>query len=136
MNAVVLDSGAVTAWAEAEEGVVTLLLGVRRKGGVVIVPTVVLAESMTGNGSRDAAVHLCLRTTHLDPCEFTTAVRAAGLRSAVGGRGLAIDAIVVATAEKHRAVLLTADRDDLRRLADAGGSRVQVMGLNESGAKR
>ena len=136
MNAVVLDSGAVTAWADAEEGVVALLLGVRRKGGVVIVPTVVLAESLTGNGSRDAAVHLRLRTTHLDPCEFTTAVRAAGLRAVVGGRGLAVDAIVVATAEKHRAVLLTGDRDDLRRLANAGGSRVQVIGLDETGGRR
>jgi predicted nucleic acid-binding protein len=132
VTTVVLDAGAVTAWAEGDPRLTALLTVVAERNGRVIVPTVVIAESLSGNGSRDAKAHRRLKGAVSDPCEKETAVRAAALRSAVRhGRGLAIDAIVVATAEQYGATLLTGDREDIAALVSAGAPHVRVIPLDE-----
>lgn len=82
-----------------------------------LVPTVVLVESLTGNGPRDARVNRLLRTCETPALDVVTARRAAELRTR-SRAGSAVDAIVVATAEAEGSeVVITGDTDDVTRLA-------------------
>lgn len=114
----VLDSGALSRLSERSTSALALITALRREGlWPPVVPTVVLVESLTGDGRRDARAHLFLKT-----CDVLTEVpervarRAAWLRTKAR-RGSAVDAVVVALGEPH-ATILTTDPDDLRALAD------------------
>jgi predicted nucleic acid-binding protein len=126
--AAVLDSGALSALAEAERRMVALAEATQRVGGVLLVPAVVLAEATTGVGTRDAKVNRVLKKTVIDSCDEKVARRAAALRhGARVGRGKAIDAIVIATAEASpRRTVITGDPKDLRTLA-AHADNVRVL---------
>lgn len=129
----VLDSGALSAWAEQDRRVVAALEAVRRAKGYVVVPTVVVAESTTGRPGRDAQVNQRLKASVLDPCDEHRARRAAALRYACGAAGHVSveDAVVAATGERLRARVLTGDPADLRRLAAA--THLEVIGLDDLG---
>jgi predicted nucleic acid-binding protein len=78
---------------------------------------VVLAETVRGNGPRDAAVNLVLNqfAPHL-PLDEPTA-RIAGALLATAGSNSTIDALVAADAIRRApTTLLTSDPDDLRTL--------------------
>ncbi len=98
----------------------------------MVVPTVVVAESTTGDPGRDATVNRRLKAAALDPCAEQRARRAADLRFRSGtAEDLSVgDAIVVATGEAAGARVLTKDPEDLRLLADVSG-RVDVVALND-----
>lgn len=132
MTTAVLDSGALSAWAGRERRVLAALEAVRRAGGHVVVPTVVVAESTTGLPDRDAAVNLRLKGCVLDPCDEQRARRAAALRFATGAAGAVsvVHAVVAATGESVGARVLTGDPADLRQLAVAS-TRLDVIALNE-----
>lgn len=100
----------------------------QRAGGVLIIPTVIIAEASTGGGSRDAKVDRILKKAVIDTCDEQVARRAAELRHRAGmSRGVAIDAIVVATAEASPGhTVITGDPDDLRKLA-AHAYNVRVL---------
>jgi hypothetical protein len=113
----VLDSGAVTRLAERSARAAALIAALRAEGlWPPMVPSMVLIECLTGEGSRDAAQNRFLRT-----CDVTGRVpvplarRAAWLR-ARARTGSAVDALVTAVAEPGGAVL-TGDLADLRALA-------------------
>jgi hypothetical protein len=113
----VLDSGAVTRLAERSARAAALIAALRAEGlWPPVVPSMVLVECLTGDGSRDAGQHRFLRI-----CDVTAAVpvtlarRAAWLR-ARARQGSAVDALVTATAEPGGTVL-TGDVADLRALA-------------------
>ncbi|MGH3181596.1 MAG: hypothetical protein ACRDOE_06795 [Streptosporangiaceae bacterium] len=113
----VLDSGAVTRLAERSARAAALIAVLRAEGlWPPVVPSMVLVECLTGDGSRDAAQHRFLRI-----CDVTAAVpvtlarRAARLR-ARARQGSAVDALVTAMAEPGGTVL-TGDVADLRALA-------------------
>jgi hypothetical protein len=113
----VLDSGAVTRLAERSARAAALIQALRAEGlWPPVVPSMVLVECLTGEGSRDAAQHRFLRT-----CDVTEAVpvplarRAAWLRARARS-GSAVDALVTATAEPGGTVL-TGDLADMRALA-------------------
>ena len=113
----VLDSGAVTLLAERSARAAALIAALRAEGlWPPAVPSMVLVECLTGEGSRDAAQHRFLRT-----CDVTETValplarRAAWLRTRAR-QGSAVDALVTAVAEPGGTVL-TGDADDLRALA-------------------
>jgi predicted nucleic acid-binding protein len=113
----VLDSGAVTRLAGRSGRAAALVAAFRAEDlWPPVVPSVVLAECLTGEGSRDAAQHRFLRT-----CEVAEAVpvslarRAAWLR-ARARTGSAVAALVTAAAEPGGTVL-TGDPADLRALA-------------------
>ncbi len=113
----VLDSGAVTRLAERSARTAALIAALRAEGlWPPVVPSMVLVECLTGEGSRDAAQHRFLRT-----CDVTQTVpvplarRAAWLR-ARARQGSAVDALVTAVAEPGGTVL-TGDLADLRALA-------------------
>lgn len=92
-----------------------------------MVPTIVVAEALTGDVASDRAVE-----TFLACCDVRSQVtlaearRAAWLRAAVG-RGSSTDALLVAMAEPGGAVLVT-DRPTLEAMAlFAGGVFVERL---------
>lgn len=113
----VLDSGAVTRLAERSPRAAALIVALRAEGlWPPVVPSVVLIECLTGEGSRDAAEHRFLRTCDVDErLPVPLARRAAWLR-ARARTGSAVDALVTAAAEPGGTVL-TADLADLQALA-------------------
>jgi rRNA-processing protein FCF1 len=117
-NRIVLDSGAVSALANGEEAIrVALAKALTRRVNIVI-PTVVVVESTTTSGPRDAAVNRALKLGSFVDCDIELARAAAALRYLDGAKTGAIDAIVIATADKSPgSIVLTGDAGDLRRLA-------------------
>jgi predicted nucleic acid-binding protein len=117
-----LDSGGLSRLAERTTQAVALQRALRREGlWPPIVPSVVLVESLTGRGTRDASTNRFLKV-----CEIIAtfperlARRAASLRHRAR-RGSAVDALVVATAEPG-GVALTSDDGDLGALAQHAAS--------------
>jgi hypothetical protein len=113
----VLDSGAVTHLAERSGRGAAMIAALRAEGlWPPVVPSVVLVECLTGEGSRDATQNRFLRTCNVtDTVALSLARRAAWLR-ARARTGSAVDAIVTAVAEPGGTVL-TGDLADLRVLA-------------------
>jgi len=124
----VLDSGAVTRLAERSGRAAALIAAFRAEGlWPPTVPSMVLVECLTGDGSRDAAQHRFLRTCGLaETVPVPLARRAAWLR-ARARQGSAVDALVTAVAEPGGTVL-TGDLADLRALA-AHASDVAVEAI-------
>jgi hypothetical protein len=124
----VLDSGAVTRLAERSPGTAALIAALRAEGlWPPVVPSIVLVECLTGEGSRDAARHRFLRTCDVsETVAVPLARRAAWLRGRAR-TGSAVDALVTATAEPGGTVL-TGDLGDLRALA-AHASGVTIESL-------
>jgi len=114
----VLDSGGVSRLAERRPESVALIEVFKRDGlWPPIVPTIVLAEALSGRQRTDAVVNRLLKTCDVvDELPEHIARRAGSLR-ALAGRGSAVDAVVVAMAEPGGAVL-GGDLKDLRALAD------------------
>jgi hypothetical protein len=113
----VLDSGAVTRLAERTARAAALIAALHAEGlWPPVVPSAVLIECLTGEGSRDAAEHRFLRTCDVaETLPVPLARRAAWLR-ARARTGSAVDALVTAVAEPGGTVL-TGDPADLRALA-------------------
>lgn len=119
MTTVVLDSGGLTAWARRTPPVTLLreLEAAQRAGGGVVVPTIVVVESTTGNGPRDAAVNRRVKFATTTPLPLDLARVAARMRAAAHSAVSAADAVVAATATLHdNAVIVTSDPDDLGAL--------------------
>lgn len=94
---------------------------------IVVVPAVVLAESVRGDGPRDANTNRALHAAFIEAMDERVARLAGGLRSRIGAgrRTLVADALVVAAAaQRPQCTVLTADPDDLRRLGEVAGVRV------------
>ncbi len=118
-----LDSGVLTALAEGNEAVRVAIKKDLTLGASVLVPSAVLAESLTGNGRRDARVNATLKRVAIVAIDEKIARAAAVLRHAHRlRRAGTIDAIVVATADRIPGTrLLTTDADNLRPLAAVHG---------------
>ena len=117
MAPLVLDSGGLSRLAEARLRSARMIELFYRNGAwPPLVPTVVLTESLSGRPRTDAAVNRLLKScTVVEEIPESLARRAGTLRS-LAGRGSAVDALVVATAEPGGAVL-TGDIGDLSALA-------------------
>jgi hypothetical protein len=97
----------------------------------VIVPTVVLAESTTGDGARDANVNRVLKDLRLVSLDERLARVTAALRYARSAGTGTIDAAVIATADAVPGTrVLTGDLADLRPLAAVAG-RTTVVSLDD-----
>lgn len=81
-----------------------------------VIPSVVLVESLNGDAGRDAPTNRFLRTCRIEPTLTVRLARRAATLRRLAGRGSAVDAVVVATAEPG-GVVLTGDVGDLRALA-------------------
>jgi predicted nucleic acid-binding protein len=119
MPFLIFDSGGVSALASPSLRTVAQLASFRAAGLFpAIVPAVVLVECLTGDPRRDVNTHRLLSACRILPdVSEALARRAARLRTQAG-RGSAVDALVVAVAEIHAAVVLTSDPRDIRALAE------------------
>jgi predicted nucleic acid-binding protein len=99
-----------------------MLAAVLKRHARVIVPAVILAETLTGKPV-DAPVRAALRHLTIIPISEGIAARAGALRTAAvpqrhKPRDLTVDALVVATAERLLpATVITADPGDIALLA-------------------
>ena len=117
MTLLVLDSGGLTRLSRRRPDA-TALISVFKRDGLwpPLVPSVVLVESLSGRQRTDAEVNRLLKTCNVvDEIPERLARRAAALR-ALARQGSAVDAVVVAMAERGGAVL-GGDLKDLRALA-------------------
>jgi predicted nucleic acid-binding protein len=113
----ILDSGGISALA----GNRARLTELRNRGlWPPQVPSVVLAEALTGDARRDFHANHLLRTSQIRDTDEATARDAARLRTATGkaSKISAVNAVVVAFAGLHPdPVVLTGDPRDLSDLA-------------------
>lgn len=117
MTLLVLDSGGVTRLARPHQDTVAIITVFKRDGlWPPIVPSVVLAESLSGRQRADALVNRLLKTCDIVEELPARVARRAGALRALAGQGSAVDAVVVAMAEPGGAVLGN-DLKDLRALA-------------------
>ncbi len=113
----VLDSGGVSFLAKRnQETVATIRALIRNGSWPPLVPSVVLTEVLTGRQHRDATVNRLLNTWDVRQELPTSLARRAGELRHLAGKGSAVDAVVVATAEPG-GVVLSGDVDDLSALA-------------------
>ncbi|WP_109508682.1 type II toxin-antitoxin system VapC family toxin [Nocardioides speluncae] len=113
----VLDSGGLSRLAKRDRQTAALLLALRRRGlWPAVVPTVVLAESLTGSPQRDANVNRLLKACDMRPAVSERMARRAAELRTKSRRGSAVDALVVAIAEPGSTVL-SSDGEDLGALA-------------------
>lgn len=125
MTDLVLDSGALSMFAEGDPRILAVLEATQRDDGIAYVPTVCLVESLTGQ-ARDANLNRRLKGTRTVSLDETGAREAAARRAAVDSDDVA-DPVVVATAARVAAVVVTTDPEDISALADAADPRVAVI---------
>jgi rRNA-processing protein FCF1 len=121
----VLDSGALLLFAGDDLRLLAVLEAAQRDGGIAYVPTVCLVESLTGR-PQDAKLNRRLRGTRTVPLDETVAREAAARRAVVDGDDAA-DPVVVATAARLSAVVVTTDPEGISALASTGDPRVAVV---------
>ena len=118
MRLLVLDSGGITRLAQRRQGTAALIATfIRDEIWPPIVPSVVLAESVSGRQHTDATVNRFLKNCEVIEILPERIARRAGALRALAGRGSAVDALVVATAEPGGTVL-SGDMEDLSALAE------------------
>ena len=128
MPDVVLDSGVLIGLAEGDAAVRAFLHAAfedPRTAPTRVVPAVVVAEAVRGGG-RDAVINRFLKHAEIPAADLGAAWIAGALLGRVGGNAT-IDAFVVAAATRSGAVVVTVDRDDVPRLAEAAGVRVELL---------
>ena len=117
MTQLVLDFGGVTRLARRRPDAAALIAVFKRDGlWPPLVPSVVLADSLSGRPPIDAEVNRLLKTCDVVEELPERLARRAGALRALAGKGSAVDAVVVAMAEPSGAVL-GGDLEDLRALA-------------------
>jgi predicted nucleic acid-binding protein len=89
-----------------------------------IVPVVVLARAWRGGPQHQ--ISRVLKACDVVPDDERIS-RAAGVACAASGTADVVDAIVVATAVRHQAPVVTSDPDDLTHIADAIGVKIQLF---------
>jgi hypothetical protein len=117
VSVLVLASGGVTRLARRSQDTAATIAAFVRDGlWPPVVPSVVLAECLSGRGRDDVLTNRFLKTCEIvEEIPQQLARRAATLRASAG-RGSAADAVVIAVAEPGGAVL-SGDLADLRALA-------------------
>jgi predicted nucleic acid-binding protein len=89
-----------------------------------IVPVVVLAQAWRGGPQHQ--ISRVLKGCDVLPDAAATG-RAAGVACAASGTADVVDAIVIATAVRYQAAVVTSDPGDLTRLADAIGVKIRLF---------
>lgn len=119
----ILDSGAVIAWARGKARPRAVLRRALELGVDVRIPVPVLAETLRG-GARDAPVHRVRNA--VDVLETDEAMaRTAGTMLGKSGGHNTVDALVAAAAVTTDGDVLTTDTEDLERLLT--GTRAKTI---------
>lgn len=128
MRQAVLDSGAVSFFAEGSSRAKAVLavLGIEDLWPPVV-PSAVLVECLTGHPQKDVQTNKFLKTCDISPSLSESVARRAAKLRTDAGRGSAVDAIVVATAEPG-GVVIAGDTVDISALA-ANAADVIIRGV-------
>lgn len=107
----VIDSGGLSAIADGAAAARALIRWAVEARSDIVVPTVVVAESTTGSGPKDARVNAAISRARVAPLTEERARLSARLRHHAGSADT-IDSIVAAEAVSApgRAVIVTAER--------------------------
>jgi predicted nucleic acid-binding protein len=89
-----------------------------------LVPVVVLAQAWRGGPQHQ--ISRVLKGCDIIPDDEHIG-RAAGIACAASATADVVDAIVIATAVRHQAPVVTSDPGDLSRIADALGVKIQLF---------
>ncbi len=120
---IVYDTGALLAADRSDQLLLDLHHRVVRAHGRPIVPVVVLAQAWRGGPAH--RIPRLLKGCQILPDDEQVG-RAAGVACGETRTSDVVDAIVVATAVRHEAAVVTSDPDDLSRLAEAIGVRIRL----------
>jgi hypothetical protein len=115
-QAVVLDAGALIAFERGDGRMRALLRDALKRGARVVIPAGALGQAWR-DGARQAPLAALVRgPTTVVPALDRVLAEASGTLCGRCGTSDVIDASVVLTARRERAVVVTSDPDDLRRL--------------------
>ena len=124
MTALVYDTGALLAAERRNPDFLALhdeVTGARIRP---IIPVVVLAQAWRGGPQHQ--ISRVLKGCDILPDDAATG-RAAGVACAASGTADVVDAIVIATAVRYQAAVVTSDPGDLTRLASAIGVKIRLF---------
>lgn len=124
-GSVVYDAGALVAAERNDRRFLVLHKAALLAGRHVFVPAPVLTQAWRG-GARQAGLARVLKGCAVLPTEEDIAKKA-GVLLGVSGTDDAVDAIVVATAMKHSASVVTSDPKDLQALGDAASFHLGLV---------
>ena len=124
MPAIVYDAGALLAAERRNPDFLALHDEVTAARIRPIVPVVVLAQAW--RGSPQHQISRVLKGCDILPDDAATG-RAAGIACAASGTADVVDAIVIATAVRYQAGVVTSDPGDLTRLASAIGVKIRLF---------
>jgi predicted nucleic acid-binding protein len=123
MAAIVYDAGALLAAERRNPDFLALHDEVTAARIRPIVPVVVLAQAWRGGPQHQ--ISRVLKGCDILPDDERTG-RAAGVACAASRTNDVVDAIVIATAVRHHAPVVTSDPGDLARIADAIGVSIRL----------
>jgi predicted nucleic acid-binding protein len=123
MAAIVYDAGALLAAERRNPDFLALHDEVTAARIRPLVPVVVLAQAWRGGPQHQ--VSRVLKGCDIIPDDERTG-RAAGIACTAAGTSDVVDAIVIATAVRHQAPIVTSDPRDLARIADAIGVTIKL----------
>ena len=124
MPAIVYDTGALLAAERRNPDFLALHDEVTAARIRPIVTVVVLAQAWRGGPQHQ--ISRVLKGCDILPDDAATG-RAAGVACAASGTADVVDAIVIATAVRYQAAVVTSDPGDLTRLASAIGVKVRIF---------
>jgi rRNA-processing protein FCF1 len=115
-QAVVLDAGALIAFERAEAPMRALVREALKAGAPLVIPAGVLGQVWRGAARQAPLRALVKGPTTLVPALDQVLAEAAGVLCGRSGTSDVVDASVVLVARREKAVVVTSDVDDLRRL--------------------
>ena len=118
-EAVVLDAGALIAFERGDARIRALVREAIRAGTRLVIPAGALGQVWRGAARRAPLRALVKGPTTLVPALDQVLAEAAGVLCGRVGTSDVVDASVVLVARRERAVVVTRDVDDLRRLDPA-----------------
>ncbi len=124
MAAIVYDTGALLAAERRNPDFLALHDELTAARIRPIVPVVVLAQAWRGGPQHQ--ISRVLKACDIAPDDERIG-RAAGMACAAAGTADAVDAIVVATAVRHQAPVVTSDPGDLTYIAESIGVKILLF---------
>jgi predicted nucleic acid-binding protein len=124
MPAIVYDAGALLAAERRNPDFIALHDELASARIRPLVPVVVLAQAWRGGSQHQ--ISRVLKGCDILPDDERIG-RAAGVACAVSGTADVVDAIVIVTAVRHQAAVVTSDPGDLTRIADAIGVKIRLF---------
>ena len=126
MTSLIYDAGALLAAERDNREFLAIHKAALCEGRHIAVPAPVLTQAWRGGAGRQAVLAMVLRGIEVLPTDEDIA-REAGVLLGLSGTSDAVDAIVVATAVRYAATVVTSDPKDLRVLGDAAAFHLGVV---------